>query len=197
MCDLSMGEGDPVGFQNPYRCTASSQASNSGSYDCYKLRMGLHVAKTERPNAKYRVWQTDMTIRIKNPKTATATIDDVKISTPVAGPSINGSIDRWFEPMWAGDGRMVVGRVERATLPNAPSDFANNVYNNVYSVYSGGKICDYNKMNEHVRPIAFGHYDKKLDKNKYPWAKYPMKSTKGEEYNKFSDNGGFSYPWSG
>jgi hypothetical protein len=137
-----------------------------------------------------------MTIRVKNPKTATATIDNVFVSDPTPGPWVEGSIDRWFEPMWTGDGRMTVGRLGRSTLPNAPSEFRKGIiYDNAYSVYEGGKICDYNRLNDHVRPIAYGHYDKMVDKEKYPWTKFPMRSPKGELYDKYSDNGGFSYPW--
>ena len=55
---MSMGQGDPAGFKNPYRCDANGVASTSGDRDCYKLKTAAFVKKSNLEKELFKLETT-------------------------------------------------------------------------------------------------------------------------------------------
>jgi hypothetical protein len=188
--------------ENPYVC--------DGNKDCYKVTLVTRFQKdlsTKIADVNYkkiRLAAIDATIKVSNPKTASARISSVTFdqSSFKVGPVL--TFPKLAEPVIAGDNRLLVTRVHRGkrfTL-GGRRDGVTKIFNAkeddiniVYSAYSEDEAqCDVTKWNN-FKPISYAYADTYNNmKDRYKFARYPLRDSLGQTVEPGRELGG-SYPW--
>ncbi len=170
----------------------------------------LATVNTNNPR-KTQIFATPVRVVVDSPKTAQANIASVTaLGPPVAGPQLLGV--RGFEPVVAGDGRLLVMRV--AELPAAPTYTwtlpaewsatgsaltGSDPFDICYAYYeeddgSGGTTPTADPTGWTVMiPITVAHLDTRIN-TKFGFARSQMRDGAGNFITAGKDLGG-SYPW--
>ena len=204
---------DPAPTKNPYTCGTNNQD------DCYdvtlvgsavkhsyitsgrlvldenKDKLGHSMAQVlPMLEKEEKIFSRKMTIRVSNPKTSAAKIEDVSFSSVYQTAPIQQGV--LFEMNLPADGRLVVAR--RSGIPlvwrhttTGKTHFG--AYETVYAAAPNNKpACDASTFGE-LRPISHAPFDP-LVKNKYPFAKYQFRDPMGNYVPDGEDIKG-TYPW--
>jgi hypothetical protein len=164
--------------------------------DVYNFQVFVTSNSGTAPNNRTRFFVTPVRITVSNPKTATAAIRLVEKSGPtVAGPQLTfqGSA---FEPVIAGDGRLLIVRVGSPSLPW--TDPVTGVARTpqgcdiVYSYYPTGNAADPTQWTNLI-PITHAPYDTRIN-TKFGFAMDPFRDGEGTIIPDGEDIGA-SYPW--
>lgn len=164
--------------------------------DVYNLKVFVSSNSGTSPNNRTQFFVTPVKFTVANPKTATATIRLIEKTGPtIAGPqyTFQGSA---FEPVIAGDGRLLMVRVGSPSLPWTdpvtgvvkPAQGADIVY----SYYPNGDAADPTQWTE-IIPISHAPYDTRIN-TKFGFAMAPFRDPEGNLVPDGEDIGA-SYPW--
>lgn len=177
--------------RNPYAC------GENNADDCYDLTMVAqyrhHGKDFLRLNKEDRVVGIPLSIRVSNPKTPQARIEEVKPGGPQYSKSRSGYL---FEVITPNDGRLMVAR--RAFDPLMWQHTATNKtiigsYDIVYAVSPPeAEPCDVTHWGE-LYPITHAPYDNRVNE-RYLFAKLPFREPSGEIIPDGVDIKG-TYPW--
>jgi hypothetical protein len=157
----------PGSRSNPYPC---------GDDDCYDVT----VVNTTSTGVTAQVWGTPVTVRVRDPKTASARIVDVALGEPVPGMSILTS-NEFTEPAVTMDGRLLTGRVGRFPRtwihPETGASFT-RPYDLMYAqLPDDAAPCDVTQWTT-LHPMSHAPYDDQMV-GRYGLAAWPFRDTEG------------------
>lgn len=184
---------------NPYKCGVN------GESDCYDLT--LISAFVYSGEAAVKLLGTPLYVKVDNPKTASATIADVKVGTEISashsmseGPKIRGARE-FFEPMTTTDGKLIVGRIGNGSVAwdngnrRARFDVAYSVQ--VPTESGDPEACKVENWTE-IKPISHAYHDPDMKDGsqipKYGFAENQLRDPQGNLIPDGYDIGG-TYPW--
>lgn len=188
---------DPGTPNNPYSCGVG------GEDDCYDVtlisayvRLSNEVNGDQTP-AKLDKWDrlmgTPLHIRVSQPKTPTARIEEVSYGETIFAPKRHGVL---FETITPADGRFVLAR--RGFMPLVWRNTQSNKthvgsYDIVYSVSpEDADPCDVSHWGD-MYPITHAPYDERVN-SRYAFAKLPFRDPSGKLIPDGVDIKG-TYPW--
>jgi hypothetical protein len=164
--------------------------------DVYNLKVFCSANTGTSPDNHTQFFVTPIRITVTNPKSTSASIRLIeKTGVTVAGPqfTFQGSA---FEPIIAGDGRLLVVRVGSPSLPWTDPDTGlartPQGCDIVYSYYSTGVEADPTQWTN-IIPISHAPFDSRI-KNKFGFAMAQFRDPEGTLIPDGEDIGG-SYPW--
>lgn len=182
LCDPSMDAKSPV--KNPTVC---------GDDDCYELFV---ISTGQRDNGNARQFMsTPVRVRVANPKTPEA-----KIVELIRGKVIRGHTfpfkKSFFEPVVAGDGRLLVGRsFTPFSWTNQKGNSVSGMVNNMYLVNDNPDAfaaCDVRQWDK-AYPLVEAPYDDTIN-DRYGFAMQQFTDTRGNVIPQDDYLLG-SYPW--
>jgi hypothetical protein len=175
LCESTSDDPNSTQQTNPYAC------GQNLAQECYDLTVIAPVSfgttHSQYPN-KTQFWGTPITIVINNPKQTYASIADIQIGSPVAGPIIDGK--NVFEPMVTKDGRLIVARLGQTSFnwPDEQGAVRQGSYDVVYAVApESSSPCDVTQWGQFY-PISHAPYHAEM-KNRNGLAKYPFLDPEG------------------
>ncbi|MBJ7539673.1 hypothetical protein [Marinomonas transparens] len=171
---------------NPKQC---------GDNDCYELSLISSGSTADG----MRLIRSKFSVEIASPKTPEANIVNItQIEGDSFGPSMP-NVHRFLEPMFTGDGRLVVFRMRPAGQPiefewqTNDGTIKSGSYDMVYGVIpDDAEACDITKM-QGPYPITHAPFDAKVN-NKYGFAKQPFRDSEGNVLVNGEPLKG-TYPW--
>lgn len=190
LCDGSSPFADQPGNGpvNPSAC---------GNNDCYQLHTVTTGIVSGPSGQERQLWVTPITVEVSNPKTAQAAITSVTAGAPVAGPQ--WAVDFMFEPMFTGDGRLLVFRAQNSNFQwedHVDSNASNNpsgTYDMAYGLIpETANACDLASL-EGPFPLSHAAYHPGLG-DRYGFAEYPLRDPEGNAVAHGVDVKG-TYPW--
>lgn len=185
ICDPTHEFPAPGERTNPYPCGPEL------AHDCYDFT----VISSISANFEARMWGTDVTVEVAEPKTVGARIVDVTLGEPVAGALLPFSFE-WAEVAVTIDGRLLSGRwggFDRAWTNPQTGEVLRRKYDLGYSFLPDSfEPCDITGWTD-FHPISHAPYDPNLQ-GRYGVAAYPFRDTEGRLIEDGEDMGG-SYPW--
>lgn len=139
---------------------------------------------------------TPIKVYVSNPKTVNAAIRSiVKDGATVAGPALNFNANM-FEPLIAGDGRLLVGRVGSSSMPwndtNTGAARTAQGCDIFYCYYPTGNIMDPTQWTN-LCPISHAPFDARIN-TKFGFAMAQFRDPEGTLIPDGEDIGG-TYPW--
>lgn len=163
------------------------------------------VVTTRGPGGSLQLFMTPLAIEVAAPKTARAHIASIEVEGPtIAGPNFSelatGAFHSGggFEPMIAGDGRLLVMRIRSGDLPTPSGPGAADI---VYSYYEDPAGIRGSANPAHwtaVYPISHAPHDPRLngpmELGGFGFAQFPFRAPDGEVVPDWEDLGG-AYPW--
>jgi len=183
ICDATPVNPQVGDTTNPRACGPNDED------DCYDVTVITTTQFTESNVDHVRLWGTDTTIQVRDPKSSAAQIIDIQTGTPVEGGDFPANI--MFEPITTRDGRFLIGRI--GTLNHVWQTLTQHV-DIVYAHYteSAGDPCDVTKWEE-IHPISHAPFDPEVSA-KYDFAKHPFRDPEG---NPIPDGWDLraTYPW--
>jgi hypothetical protein len=168
--------------------------TSSGGQDIYDVKVLVTCNTNSGLNRYTRLCVTPIRITVSNPKTANATIASV-----VRQPNTTTTVGQifpfdasGFEPVIAGDGRLLVFRVFATALPFGLTTVAADI---VYSYYDAGASVESVDVTQWttLRPISHAHFDTPIYQQ-FPFAFSQFRDAEGNWIADGADIGG-SYPW--
>jgi hypothetical protein len=147
-------------------------------------------------NNGIQLFSTPVQIVVTNVKSTGALIRSITKTGPtVAGPVFLNC--EGFEPMIAGDGRLLVFRIGGGTArswsnPNTGVAMPADRYDICYSYYTGGTQADVTKWTNLI-PITYAPFDNRINQ-KFGFAMAPFRDCEGSLIPPGEDIGG-TYPW--
>jgi hypothetical protein len=172
--------------------------------DVYTLKIFActNWAATVAPLRRTQFFVTPIKIYVSNPKTPSAAIRSIQRDTtaPNSGATVGGPeysfVASGFEPVIAGDGRLLIIRIGSGLVPwtdpvtgTAHSGQGADI---VYSYYPTGAAADPSQWTQLI-PISHAPYDSRIN-TKFGFAMAPFRDTEGTLIPDGEDIGG-SYPW--
>jgi hypothetical protein len=164
--------------------------------DVYNIKVFASSNTGTSPANRTQFFVTPIRITVSNPKTSTAFIRLIEKTGPtVAGPefTFQGSA---FEPVVAGDGRLLIIRVGSPSLPWTDPDTGiartPQGCDIVYSYYTTGEAADPTQWTN-IIPITHAPYDSRIN-TKFGFAMAPFRDGEGTVIPDGEDIGA-SYPW--
>lgn len=166
--------------------------------DVYNIQVFVTSNSGTSPNNRTQFFVTPIKITVSNPKTTSAYIRLVEKTGPtLAGPAFTfqGSA---FEPVIAGDGRLLIVRVGSPSLPwtDPNTGLAGSTSGHgcdiVYSYYPAGNAADPAQWSNLI-PISFAPSDTRIN-TKFGFAMAPFRDPEGTVIPAGEDIGA-SYPW--
>ncbi|MCG8455041.1 MAG: LamG domain-containing protein, partial [Holophagales bacterium] len=181
------------GTANPYSCGAG------GTDDCYAMKI---VGSQSASTSQFKLWSTEVIVRVSQPKTAQAAIAEITFQNKVTG-TILFSAPAMFEPTIAGDGRLLVGRIEKpdfswqypttGTTTAMQGTTIDQWVDIVFAVYEGGNPCDIHQWTE-IHPISHAPHNTQT-KERYGFALQPFVQPDGKTPIPDGVDIQGSYPW--
>lgn len=164
--------------------------------DVYNIKVVVTSNSGTSPDNRVQIFSTPIKITVSNPKTTSASIRLIEKTGPsIAGPAFTfqGS---GFEPVIAGDGRLLMVRVGSPSLPwNNPNTGAAMPAHGcdiLYSYYTTGASADAAQWTNLI-PITFAPSDNRIN-TKFGFAMFPFRDPEGTLIPPGEDLGA-SYPW--
>ncbi len=172
--------------RNPRTC------GTGGRNDCYDLKV-ITPFRNTRYN-RMELWGTRITVEVRNPKTASASIASITPGTPNRGV-IWPTVTDVLESMITADGHLLVARVSNAPLTwrdDAGRSFSGN--RNMIYAYSDSSAppCDETRFSNPY-PITHAPYHRAI-RERYGFARYPWTDGEGSVIPDGAETG-ITYPW--
>ena len=198
ICDPTSEFPAPGERTNPYPCAGDP------AQDCYDLTIIIDVQAACNDSGcegvdeafDTKLWGTEVTVAVDQPKTTAATIASVTLGQPVASGVFD--IRGFYEPSITGDGHLLIARLDwtRVPVPDEldPAQTELRAMNMAYVLPDDPDAwapCDVAQW-DHVEPIAHLPYDPAAAR--YPLAAAPFRDGEGHVVGDY-DTVGLSYPW--
>jgi hypothetical protein len=191
--DNTLGRGSIV---NRTLCDPSAGISGPtacGASDCYSLTViSAYSFTASGGKSTIELWGTPISVRVDEPKTATARLGSISAGTPTKGAS--WALAAFLEPMVASDGHLLVARIpdSQLTWPSASGSVSGS-YNIVYAAGDpSAAACDVTQWQQ-LYPISHAPYDQATNE-RYGFARYPFRDPEGALVPDGAEFKG-SYPW--
>lgn len=156
----------------------------------------------------YELQSFPVRVVVDNPKTSRARIASIDRIGGIKTVELVQRFPHLFEPMITGDGRLLVARIQsNLGAGGGPTDLIpwndpdgvprisqfdiGYAYNPPGSGFDACDISGWNQMN--FRPISYAYSDPQV-RERYGFAKYPLRDSEGTEIPAGADFGG-TYPW--
>ena len=163
------------------------------------------VVTTRGPGGSLQLFMTPLAIEVAAPKTAGARIASIEVEGPtIAGPNFSelatGAFHSGggFEPMVAGDGRLLVMRIRSADLPTPSGPGAADIVYSYYEDPAGTRGSANPAHWTEVFPISHAPHDPRLngpmELGGFGFAQFPFRAPDGQVVPDWEDLGG-AYPW--
>lgn len=163
------------------------------------------VVTTRGPGGSLQLFMTPLAIEVAAPKTAGAHIAAIEVEGPtIAGPNFSelaaGAFHSagGFEPMIAGDGRLLVMRIRSSDLPTPSGPGAADIVYSYYEDPAGTRGSANPAFWTEVFPISHAPHDPRLngpmELGGFGFAQFPFRAPDGQVVPDWEDLGG-AYPW--
>ncbi|NRB73810.1 MAG: hypothetical protein HRU46_05590, partial [Verrucomicrobiales bacterium] len=146
----------PGARPNPY-----SLGDGKDYYDLVVIACARHTEASD-PGTKYMtIWKTNIVVTVANPKTDTAFIEDITVTSMAGSPPFQAN--NMFEPQISNDGKLVIGRIANQT--HSWTDPVTQITHGpmyadvVYSYSPTGDPADWDA----VMPLSHAPYDTRIN----------------------------------
>ncbi len=176
----------PGARPNPY-----SLGDGKDYYDLVVIACARHTEASDPGTNYMTIWKTNIVVTVANPKTDTAFIEDITVTSMAGSPPFQAN--NMFEPQISNDGKLVIGRISNTTHswtdPVSGTTHGPMYADVVYSYSPTGDPADWDA----VMPLSHAPYDTRINQQ-YGFAMHPFRDPEGNIIPDNTDIKG-TYPW--